>query len=92
MNLVISVTSSGVYNVSGTYCYGTITGTIIFQDGTAVLNGTWTNAGSGSGALKFWLVNGYNATQFRGHYKASDLDQQFCGWRSGSSQPGTCLR
>jgi len=93
MDLNISISSGGVYNVSGTYCgTGTGTGAITFTDGTAVLNGTWSNGGTGS--IKFWLEDAYNAMQFRGHYYNSDgtIENAWCGWRSSSSQPATCLR
>jgi hypothetical protein len=93
MDLNVTISSGGVYNVSGTYCgTGTVTGAITFADGTAVLNGTWSNGGTGS--IKFWLEDAYNAMQFRGHYYNSDgtIENSWCGWRSSSSQPATCLR
>lgn len=73
-------------NVTGTYCNGTITGTITYSSGQTILTGNY-HIGGFPGTLQFF-IDGYNALQFRGNY---DTSNPWCGWRDGSSKPGTCL-
>jgi hypothetical protein len=74
-------------SVTGTYCNGTVDGTISYVSDATVLTGSW-HIGGSSGSIKFYLL-GYNGTQFQGNY---DTTHFWCGWRGGASEPGTCLR
>jgi len=66
---------------TGTYINGTFSGTI---DGVKA-TGTW-RTGSSSGPLTWYLIN---SKQFNGNYNGGS---QWCGYRSGSSEPSPCLR
>ena len=74
--------------VSGSYCNGTVNGTVTYGSPTdTILTGTW-QTGS-SGALKFYLL-GYGGIQFQGDYEPGAID--WCGWRGGASAPSPCGR
>lgn len=78
--------------VSGTYCNGTVTGTVNYDYAarTAYVIGTYSGRFGAHGPLGFYVRNGdYSYTQFVGNY--NDMDFTWCGWRRGSSQPATCL-
>jgi hypothetical protein len=72
--------------VTGTYCNGTLSGTVSYAGGTTLLNGTWLTGASGT--LRFYLL-GYDARQFQGNWNGA---QPWCGARSGQPQPGLCFR
>ena len=74
--------------VSGTYCNGTVTGSLSYSGSNAVVNGTWSANGS-SGSIKFYAIGGYDAKQFNGNYNTS---YRWCGWRSSSTEPSTCQK
>jgi hypothetical protein len=75
--------------IAGTFCQGSVDGTIQYQsDNSTLLSGTW-NA-QDKGPFKFYLL-GYNANQFQGYfYRGGNFE--WCGWRSNSSQPSPCMR
>lgn len=72
--------------VSGSYCNGTLNGTVTYGNNYALLTGNW--AAGGTGTLKFYLL-GYNGDQFQGNWNTTNA---WCGRRSSASLPGTCLR
>lgn len=75
--------------VQGTYCNGTLSGTVSFVGGEMILNGTWNfPTAPSSGSLAFYLP-AYTFKQFKGNYN-TNLD--WCGWRNGSSAPSPCLK
>jgi hypothetical protein len=77
--------------VSGEYCNNRpIMGTIKYNaGGETILQGTLLNQdGSGTKPLTFFLVD-LNGNQFQGNW---DGTWEFCGWRSGLSQPTYCKR
>lgn len=82
MSLVQNGTS-----VIGTYFNGSLKGTVSYEQGLTLLSGTWF-ANNESGPLKFYLGSA-NGLQFQGNYNGS---VEWCGWRSNSTQPKTCLR
>jgi hypothetical protein len=71
--------------VTGTYCNGTLSGTVSYGAGAAILNGTWQTGASGT--LRFYLT-GYNALQFRGNWNGAI---QWCGARNGQPPPVPCF-
>lgn len=77
-------------SVSGSYstklASGKLTGSVTFVDGLPVLNGKWSTSRSG-GLFKAYLT-GFDARQFRGNF---DGRVAFCGWRSNTARPATCL-
>jgi Ig-like domain from next to BRCA1 gene len=79
----MTLTQTGA-TITGTYAggEGSVTGSV---DGTE-LTGTWMRNGT-SGTLKFFMISG--GVQFQGNYDGSF---DWCGYRSGSSAPGTCFR
>lgn len=72
--------------VTGTYCNGTLDGSLSYTNGLTILSGNW-HSGS-SDTLKFYLF-GYNALQFNGNWSGGN---QWCGWRNGQSAPSPCLQ
>lgn len=74
--------------VTGTYCLGTLDGTITYAGGETILTGTYHNIFPSTGPLKFFL-GGYTAPRFSGNYNAGS---EWCGWRSSSSKPNPCLK
>lgn len=74
--------------VTGSYCIGTITGTYGYENGQAVVTGTYSNIASVTGPLKFFLF-GYNGLQFNGNYNGTN---EWCGWRESSSKPAICKK
>jgi len=82
-----SMTLTRVDNsVTGTYCNGTVSGSITYSDlpNETILTGVY---GGGPGTLKFYLKD-YNGDKFDGNWNTT---QYWCGWRSGSSEPAPCL-
>lgn len=77
-------------SVTGTYCNGTVSGTVSYSGSAneALLNGTWKIGAGTTGPFTFYLL-GYSAKQFQGNYNTS---WRWCGWRSDSSMPANCLR
>lgn len=75
-------------SVTGTYCNGTIDGTISFTSGYVKLAGTWHFGSVNSGSYAFYLP-AYTSTQFQGDYNTT-LD--WCGWRGSASKPSTCKK
>lgn len=74
--------------ITGTYCNGTVQGTITYMSGAiTVASGSWDTGGS-TGPFT-WYLMGYNGRQFNGNYNTSF---EWCGWRSGASEPSPCLR
>ncbi|HLF25440.1 MAG TPA: NBR1-Ig-like domain-containing protein [Anaerolineae bacterium] len=79
----MTLTQSGD-TVTGSYAggEGSISGTVT----GATLTGAWSRTG-GSGPFKFFMTGG--GLQFQGNYST---DQEWCGYRSGSSAPAPCLK
>lgn len=75
--------------VSGTYCNGTVSGTISYGGNETILTGAWL-AGT-SGSFKFHLA-GYNATTFQGNWGTDPAAHYWCGWRSGAAPPSPCYK
>ena len=48
-------------------------------------SGVWNQTGGTSNSFTWYLLN---ATQFNGNYNG---DKKWCGYRTGSSAPATCL-
>lgn len=74
--------------VTGTYCNGSVSGTIIYTGNSneTLLDGIWQT--SGSGTFQLYLID-YNALQFVGHWNQNN---PWCGWRSNAEMPSSCLR
>ena len=76
--------------VTGTYCNGTISGTVSYVGLSVVLNGTWKfNTGPALGPFQFYQPL-FNSTYFQGNYNGGS--NPWCGWRSGASQPNPCQK
>ena len=75
-------------SVTGTYCNGSISGTVSYtgSGSVTILTGTWNSGGTGT--FTFYLLD-YNAMQFQGNW---DPDNYWCGWRSSTVMPSPCLR
>lgn len=71
-------------SVSGTYAGGD--GSIDATVDGVELTGTWTRS-PGTGSFKFFMTP--DGLQFQGNY---DTANQWCGYRSGSSEPSPCLK
>jgi hypothetical protein len=78
-------------SVSGSYSTkltsGRLIGSVVYQNGLPVLSGKW-SASRNAGLAKSYL-SGLDARQFRGNF---DGKLAFCGWRTGTTKPTTCLR
>ncbi len=81
----VGTTVSGSYSTKLTS--GRLTGSVTFVNGLPMLNGKWSTARSG-GLFKAYL-SGFDARQFSGNF---DSKLAFCGWRSNTSRPATCLK
>ncbi len=89
-------------NVTGTYCNGSVSGSISFTGGYQKLNGTWTTKLLTSGAFSYYLANLGSSNQqkwFQGHYDTSaPATYQWCGGYTIANQPQnltpalTCLK
>lgn len=75
-------------SITGSYCIGTVSGTLSYEGSQAVVSGTYSNIYSVSNTFKFYLF-GYNGLQFNGNFNGTT---EWCGWRSSSSKPGTCFK
>lgn len=76
--------------VTGTYCNGTISGTISFVGLNAILTGTWKfPAVPSQGPFTFYLPL-FTNSQFQGNYNNGNFP--WCGWRSNSSPPNPCQK
>jgi hypothetical protein len=75
--------------ITGSYCNGSIVGTISYAGGDVVLNGTWKfpPPSVDQGPFVFYLPV-YTSAQFQGNYSGN----QWCGWRSSTSAPSPCLK
>ena len=73
--------------VEGTYCFGTLTGTIIYPGPSAItiLEGAWSGRGS-AGNFRFAL-RGYDGAIFQGTW---DDVNEWCGWRPSGTPPNPC--
>jgi len=76
--------------VSGTYCNGTVSGTISYMPSGTKLTGTWSSGGN-SGPFTFYL-EGYEAKTFQGNWGPNQAQHYWCGWRFGKSQPSPCYK
>ncbi len=74
--------------ITGTYCLGTVTGTVSYAGLFAIASGTYNNVAPSSGSFKFYLP-AYSASQFSGNFNGAN---EWCGWRSSSSKPNPCLK
>jgi len=81
----MNLTQNGT-SVSGSYCNGTLSGSVTYASGYALLSGTWQTGPAGT--LKLYLL-GYNGDQFQGNWNTSNA---WCGRRSSASLPSPCLR
>ncbi|MEO6061214.1 MAG: NBR1-Ig-like domain-containing protein [Thermoflexales bacterium] len=81
----MTLTQNGT-TVSGSYCNGSLSGSVSYASSGAILTGNWTTGGTGT--LKFYLAT-YNGDTFQGNWNTSNA---WCGRRSGATLPGTCLR
>jgi len=90
--------SQGTYSGSISQSGNSISGS--FTDGSGVINvsgslsnggqnasGSWEFEGGGNGSFQ-WRMDSSNTNQFSGSY--DNGSDQFCGWRGGASQPGSC--
>lgn len=75
-------------NVTGSYCLGTLSGTISFANQFAILSGTYNNNAPSSGPFEFFLP-AFSGQSFSGNY---NVNKEWCGWRNNSSKPNPCLR
>lgn len=75
--------------ITGSYCNGSITGTISYAGGEVVLNGIWkfSPPSVNQGPFVFYLPV-YTSSQFRGNYSGNP----WCGWRSSTAAPSPCLK
>lgn len=77
-------------SVSGTYCNGTVTGTISYVGISVVFNGTWKfSNGFQQGPFTFYQPL-FNSTYFQGNY--NNNSNPWCGWRSSASEPNPCQK
>jgi hypothetical protein len=74
-------------NITGTYCNGTISGTVSNASGSTILNGNWQAFGT-TGTLRFYIADSANK-QFTGNWNGTN---PWCGARSGQAQPTPCFR
>ncbi len=74
--------------VEGNYCDGTMKGKVEYKSGAAYLTGSWSSKGGKSGDFSFVLANANEAFTFGGR---SNVENEWCGWRVGSSRPQQCL-
>lgn len=81
----VGATVSGRYSTNLTS--GRLTGSVTYVNGLPVLSGKWSSARSG-GLFKAYLT-GFDARQFQGNF---DNKLAFCGWRSNTTKPRTCLK
>ena len=72
---------------TGSLCGASLTGTIAYSGSESVMNGTLA-APSGGSPFAFYLLDGFNATQFQGNVSGAEL----CGWRGNASKPPQCGR
>jgi hypothetical protein len=81
----MNLTQNGT-SVTGTYCGGTLTGTISYpgNGGSQKLSGT-----TGDGKTTAFYLQDNSATLFAGDFNGST---QWCGWRAGGSAPNPCLK
>ena len=81
--------------VTGTYCNGSINGTISYPVGATKLTGSW-KIGSLTGPFSFFLAGlGTSPHQlyFQGNYNQSgQTNNYWCGGNTAAAQPATCLK
>ena len=75
--------------VTGTYCDGSVAGTISYGTDNTTMTGSFTRSTTGN--LVFYLL-GYGGLQFQGHLDTVALAHAWCGWRATSTAPTTCQR
>lgn len=75
--------------VTGTYCNGTINGTVSYDVNNVILTGQWRISIASSGPIKYYIF-GFNALKFTGNW--GDASHPWCGWRDGQAQPAPCYK
>jgi hypothetical protein len=88
----MNLTQTGTL-VTGTFFNGantgTLSGSVSFSGGFAVLIGNWAVASFGTnGPLRFFM-NDFAGNSFQGNYNSSN---EWCGWRGSAQQPSPCLK
>lgn len=86
----MNLTQKGT-QITGTYCNGTITGTVSYVFPSVVLDGQWKFSPPGieQGPFKFYLPL-FSSSWFQGNY--ANGSNPWCGWRSNSSEPSPCQK
>ena len=75
-------------DVTGKFCDGVLNGNLSVRKGAIVLTGTWSNTKLNTAGDFSFQLSDSEAFQFIGR---QNRNNEWCGWRQGSSKPNPCL-